>query len=625
MTPQDLLTELRKRVALTKSQWPFAGVLMDTLRVIVDKIRGIEAKVAEVEKMPGPPGQDGIQGPPGEPGLPGEDGYDGVDGKDGKDGERGPRGIQGPRGFMGDDGPQGPKGDKGEQGEKGADGSPDTPEQVRDKLQTLKDEDRLDASAIKNLPKEINRIPELFLPNGPSRGAAGPQGPAGVAGADGATGPTGPTGPAGADGATGPTGPAGATGPTGPTGATGATGPTGPQGDAGAVGATGPTGPTGATGATGPTGPTGATGPTGPAGSIDELTDVDTSTDPPAKNEVLKWNGSQFVPAAYDATFTFSCTAFDDGLTTGILAGSGVWKADEALTSFTASYQNGPPTTADIMMSINGGAYNKVGSMDGPTYATGVNHDGAINYPTVDQYLRFRLDSSDGTDSDQDLAAALYFYNYLFYGASTVGSGFTEANVEALSAAISASYTTSRSINAGASNYVVWAYPSRYTSIHATGAIFNSVTMPFTAPETVSITNSAGLTENYKVFASTLTNLGNSTLQLSTSSTLINRLYYGKTSTASGFSEADVEGLANSTVSNDNTQTWNSITTGAGEYMLFAFPTRLGTPTFYVGGFAGGFEAAETVAITNINGYTENYYVWRSTNSNLGATIVTTQ
>lgn len=41
----------------------------------------------------------------------------------------------------------------GKPGEKGKDGSPDTPVQVKDKLETLKGDDRLDASAIKNLPR----------------------------------------------------------------------------------------------------------------------------------------------------------------------------------------------------------------------------------------------------------------------------------------------------------------------------------------------------------------------------------------------------------------------------------------------------------------------------------------
>ena len=142
------------------------------------------------------------------------------------------------------------------------------------------------------------------------------------------------------------------------------------------------------------------------------------------------------------------------------------------------------------------------------------------------------------------------------------------------------------------------------------------------APETVSLTNSAGFTENYKVYASVDANLGSHTFR--TDLALINYLYYGKTTSTSSFSEADIEGLENSTITNDNTQTWNSVTTGVGEYMLFAFPKRLGTVTFWVGGFEGGFETPETVSVTNTNGFTEDYYAWRSTNSNLGTTVVVT-
>lgn len=47
---------------------------------------------------------------------------------------------------------------KGGKGDKGDDGSPDTPEQVRDKLFSLKDDKRLDAKAIKNLPEATNTI-----------------------------------------------------------------------------------------------------------------------------------------------------------------------------------------------------------------------------------------------------------------------------------------------------------------------------------------------------------------------------------------------------------------------------------------------------------------------------------
>ena len=108
----------------------------------------------------------------------------------------------------------------------------------------------------------------------------------------------------------------------------------------------------------------------GGASALDDLTDVVITA--AAKNETLIHNGTNWVDAAQGTTFTFSCTAFDDGLTTGILAGSGDWKAAEAIT-FTATYDNGPPTTATIAKSVNGGAYSDMNSMDGAAYTSGNN------------------------------------------------------------------------------------------------------------------------------------------------------------------------------------------------------------------------------------------------------------
>ncbi len=42
----------------------------------------------------------------------------------------------------------------------GKDGSPDEPKQIRDKLETLEDEDRLDITAIKGIEERIKKIPE---------------------------------------------------------------------------------------------------------------------------------------------------------------------------------------------------------------------------------------------------------------------------------------------------------------------------------------------------------------------------------------------------------------------------------------------------------------------------------
>lgn len=97
--------------------------------------------------------------------------------------------------------------------------------------------------------------------------------------------------------------------------------------------------------------------------------------------------------------------------------------------------------------------------------------------------------------------------------------------------------------------------------------------------------------------------------------------FWGVSTVASGFTESNVESLANNELSNSKAKTF-SLTPGSGEYILYAYPTRLGTATFTVGGFEGGFNSPETVSITNPSGFTENYYVYRSINSNLGSTTV---
>lgn len=58
----------------------------------------------------------------------------------------------------GERGEKGDKGEKGNKGERGNDGSPDSPAQIRDKLEKLKGEDRLDASAIKGLEDRLSKL-----------------------------------------------------------------------------------------------------------------------------------------------------------------------------------------------------------------------------------------------------------------------------------------------------------------------------------------------------------------------------------------------------------------------------------------------------------------------------------
>jgi len=354
---------------------------------------------------------------------------------------------------------------------------------------------------------------------------------------------------------------------------------------------------------------------------INMLTDVDTQSTSPTRDYVLKWNGNAWVPALYNATFVFSILSFSDGEATTQLIGSGVWKAQSAM-SYTATYTNGPPDEAWVQYSNNGGAYTKIATMVGPTYAAGTNDIAAINYPSAkDQYHRFRLSANCDTDTDSELETSIYFRNYVKYGVTTESSGWDSADIAALAGGgvtPTSTYTSSYAIDASAgANYILFAHPSSYTSLHISGMIFNTVICPFEAPATVSVTNSAGYTENYKVYRSTLTGLGNSTLTTSTSDSRINKIYYGGSTKTSTYTESDVEGLdIASTATNDQTQVWTAVTLDAGEYFIFAIPSRLTTPTFwdYSTGFGASFESPETVAVTNVNGQTENYKVFRSTN-----------
>lgn len=99
----------------------------------------------------------------------------------------------------------------------------------------------------------------------------------------------------------------------------------------------------------------------------------------------------------------------------------------------------------------------------------------------------------------------------------------------------------------------------------------------------------------------------------------LNKLYYGKRVTGT-INSAFVLTLTGE-LDADRIKTFTE-TTGAGEYLWVAYPTAYGLGTFKTNGFNGGFNAPTTISFTNASGHTENYYVFRSTNENLGTTVV---
>lgn len=302
----------------------------DSLMEVAKVFKDINAVTIKGEK--GEKGDQGEVGPQGESivgpqGPKGEDAH--MIGPKGDKGLDGYTPVKGVDYFDGENGKDGKDGEKGDTGDKGEDGSPDSATDIKNKLESLTKDERLDISAIKGADKLKDEIVHHAVDQ--SRGILyaglledranntggghviedegtplaqrtnlnfvgagvtvtddsgndttvvtinGGTGSGGV-GATGATGPQGPQGTQGSQGSAGNDGAVGAQGPQGSQGSAGvsgtAPGPQGTQGTQGSIGLQGATGNDGAQGIQGVQGTQGsigiqgATGPQGSQGTI---------------------------------------------------------------------------------------------------------------------------------------------------------------------------------------------------------------------------------------------------------------------------------------------------------------------------------------------------------------------
>lgn len=113
----------------------------------------------------------------------------------------------------------------------------------------------------------------------------------------------------------------------------------------------------------------------------------------------------------------------------------------------------------------------------------------------------------------------------------------------------------------------------------------------------------------------------NSDIKKSKSATITfaNGVYYGK-STTSTYDSTLINSLTKQ-LSNSKSRTI-TVNAGTGEYIYYCLPTRLGVPSFNVGGFDGGFNKVATINFTNSDSYAEDYDIYKSTNANLGNSTV---
>lgn len=122
--------------------------------------------------------------------------------------------------------------------------------------------------------------------------------------------------------------------------------------------------------------------------------------------------------------------------------------------------------------------------------------------------------------------------------------------------------------------------------------------------------------QNYTI---KVTSTSNTTREKSVSIRFYNGIYYGKSS-SSIYDESLIKSFTK--VLSDSKARTITVNALAEEYIFYCIPSRLGTPNFNVGGFDGGFNKVSTISFTNSDNYTENYDIYKSTNSNLGNTTV---
>ena len=101
-----------------------------------------------------------------------------------------------------------------------------------------------------------------------------------------------------------------------------------------------------------------------------------------------------------------------------------------------------------------------------------------------------------------------------------------------------------------------------------------------------------------------------------------NKIHWGVAAAPASYNNAFLlTTLGNHELASSKAKTF-TVNAGSEQYIFFALPTSMGTPTFKVGGFDGGFTKAAEFSHTNASGGTATYAVYKSDNANLGSTTV---
>lgn len=128
-----------------------------------------------------------------------------------------------------------------------------------------------------------------------------------------------------------------------------------------------------------------------------------------------------------------------------------------------------------------------------------------------------------------------------------------------------------------------------------------------------------GLTQN-KTYKLKAVDDRDYTVEKTTTISFYNGIYYGVGAEITTVTNTFIQTLTKKLQASRVTEF--TVTSDSGKYIYFAIPASYGEPTFTVGGFTGGFYKLSTLNYTNPSGFSENYNVYRSVNSDLGTTKV---
>jgi len=368
---------------------------------------------------------------------------------------------------------------------------------------------------------------------------------------------------------------------------------------------------------------------------INQVGDVDTVTDAPEKDEVMKFNGTIWVPAAYDYSFVFAFNSFSDNAAATQLIGSGVWEAIGDIT-FTATYDNGPPTSMVVVVTTDGSWESDSGWTDNEFEITAGDKTSeataeANNYTGAPGD---RVTFTATADEESPRTTTVDFENNVRWGVTTTADGsHNSASIEALSGnAMDDDKTRNMGgYDPSGAQYLAIAYPKRLGLLDTEGINFGGVTAGVLYDD-ISYTNSAGYTEDFYVYTTNVIDLYSSTFR-SDQTLAMNWIFSDEKTNSPTINQAFIDSLGDFEASNDETQDAGSsgwtAAPGASEQAYLAIPDRLsgdltaGKFRYYTAAI-GQLQAAATLesddlSYENKEGYTEDYDVWALDTENLGS------